>query len=149
MRLPTPSKRRELSPTTFVRSSSTRLDLAQGHRSACATRLPATQIKFTTQLDEIDESFYEDLRINFYRIVQEAANNIIKHSNTTEADVDVKKNEDRILLSIHYNGNGLALEPKGVPPGGKGGFGLTGIKERAVVLCGRSGCIVRRVSGPF
>ena len=121
-----------------------RLGLAKAIEALVRSASRATQIKFTTHLDEIDDSFPEDLRINFYRIVQEAVNNIIKHSNATEADITVKRYEDRILLSIRDNGNGLALEPKGVSPVGKGGFGLTGIKERAAVLGGT----VRMQSSP-
>jgi signal transduction histidine kinase/ligand-binding sensor domain-containing protein len=121
-----------------------RLGLAKAIEALVRSASRATQIKFTTQLDEIDDSFPEDLRINFYRIVQEAVNNIIKHSAATEADIAVKKNENRILLSIRDNGNGLALEQKIAPPVGKGGFGLTGIKERAAVLGGT----VRMQSSP-
>lgn len=113
-----------------------RLGLAKAIEALVRSASRASQIKFTTQLDNVDDSFPEDLRINVYRIVQEGVNNIIKHSGATEADIAVKKNEDRILLSIRDNGNGLALEPKNAPPVGKGGFGLTGIKERAAVLGG-------------
>ena len=40
----------------------------------------ATNINFTTSIANIDDSFPEDLCINFYRIVQEGLNNIMKHS---------------------------------------------------------------------
>ena len=113
-----------------------RLGLTKAVEALARSAFRPTQIEFTTQLDDIDDSFPEDLRINFYRIVQEAVTNIIKHSGATETNIAVKKDEDRILLSIRDNGNGLALQPKSAPPVGKGGFGLTGIKERAAVLGG-------------
>ena len=113
-----------------------RLGLTKAVEALARSAFRPTQIEFTTQLDDIDDSFPEDLRINFYRIVQEAVTNIIKHSAATETNIAVKKDEDHILLSIRDNGNGLALQPKSAPPVGKGGFGLTGIKERAAVLGG-------------
>jgi signal transduction histidine kinase/ligand-binding sensor domain-containing protein len=95
----------------------------------------ATEIRFVTHIDDVDDSFPEDLRINFYRIVQESLNNIIKHSGATEAEIRVERANDRVMLSIRDNGKGLPADPKNVPPG-KGGFGLRGIRERATVLGG-------------
>ena len=40
----------------------------------------ASAIRFSTELDDINDLFSEDLRINFYRIVQESLNNIMKHA---------------------------------------------------------------------
>ena len=79
--------------------------------------------------------FDDELRINFYRIVQEAVNNIMKHSGASEAEIRVEKNSHRIYLSIRDNGSGFISEQKsgGI---GKGGFGLTGIRERASLLGG-------------
>ena len=51
----------------------------------------ATNIRFTTSIADIDASFPEELRINFYRIVQEAINNIMKHSGASEAELRVAK----------------------------------------------------------
>jgi signal transduction histidine kinase/ligand-binding sensor domain-containing protein len=113
-----------------------RLGLSKAIEALVRSASRATQIHFSTQIDNIDESFPEDQRINFYRIVQEAVNNIMKHSGATEAEIRVEKTEIRILLSIRDNGNGMALENKSVPSPGKGGFGLTGIRERAAVLGG-------------
>jgi len=75
------------------------------------------------------------LRINFYRIVQESLNNIMKHSLATEAEVRVMRNEKRIILSIRVNGIGFnpANRTSNI---GKGGFGLTGIEERSHLLGG-------------
>jgi signal transduction histidine kinase len=95
----------------------------------------ATNIHFTTNIADVDTSFPEDLRINFYRIVQEAVNNIMKHSGASGAQIRVEKSSDGILLSIRDNGIGFFSEQKsgGI---GKGGFGLTGIRERAALLGG-------------
>ncbi|MGD0445754.1 MAG: two-component regulator propeller domain-containing protein [Edaphobacter sp.] len=94
----------------------------------------ATNIRFITSIADIDASFPEELRINFYRIVQEAINNIMKHSGASEAEVRVAKTNHGILLSIRDNGTGFTSEQKSI--GTKGGFGLTGIRERALLLHG-------------
>ena len=112
-----------------------RLGLSKAIEALVRSASRATEIKFSTQVDDIDESFPEDLRINFYRIVQEAVNNIMKHSGASEAEIRAEKAGSRILLSIRDNGNGMASATKSVPVG-KGGFGLTGIRERAAVLGG-------------
>jgi signal transduction histidine kinase len=94
----------------------------------------ATNIHFTTNIADIDTSFPEELRINFYRIVQEAINNIMKHSGASDAEIQIEKKSDGISLSIRDNGTGFTSEQKsGI---GKGGFGLTGIRERASLLGG-------------
>lgn len=92
-------------------------------------------LKIDSELDNIDDVFPKDLRINFYRIVQEAMNNIMKHAQATEVLVRVIREDDRVLLSIRDNGIGFT--PTNRPSkGGKSGFGLTGMEERAHLLGG-------------
>lgn len=112
-----------------------RLGLSKAIEALVKSTARATEIAFTARIDDIDDSFPEDLRINFYRIVQEAVNNIVKHSEASKAEIRAEKTSNRILLSISDNGNGRALEAKS-PSIGKGGFGMTGIRERATVLGG-------------
>jgi signal transduction histidine kinase len=94
----------------------------------------ATHISFSTKIDNIDDYFLEDLRINFYRITQEILNNIIKHSEARHAEIRVERSGQSVVLSIHDDGKGFS--PGQTSPSAKGGFGLTGIRERATVLGG-------------
>jgi signal transduction histidine kinase/ligand-binding sensor domain-containing protein len=112
-----------------------RLGLSKSIEALVRSASRATGIHFSTDIADIDQSFPEDLRINFYRIVQEAVNNIIKHSGANKAEIRVEKTGSRILLSITDNGKGLPAEQKSYATA-KGGFGLVGIKERAGVLGG-------------
>jgi len=50
------------------------------------------------------------LRINFYRIVQEAINDIMKHLDASEVEIKVEKNGDEISLPIRDNGRGLSSD---------------------------------------
>ncbi|HEV2381078.1 MAG TPA: sensor histidine kinase [Terriglobia bacterium] len=96
----------------------------------------ASTIAFTAEIDEIDNAFPKDSEINFYRIVQESVNNVIKHSEATEASVAVRHTTGGVVLTIRDNG-------KGFTPGateshrGAGGFGLIGITELAQLLGGK------------
>jgi signal transduction histidine kinase/ligand-binding sensor domain-containing protein len=112
-----------------------RLGLSKAIEVLVRSASRATEISFSTDIADVDQSFPEDLRINFYRIVQEAVNNIIKHSGASEAKIRVEKTGRRILLLIADNGNGFSAEQKN-SAAGKSGFGLVGIRERAAVLGG-------------
>jgi PAS domain S-box-containing protein len=67
-----------------------------------------------------------DIKVAFYRIAQEALNNIKKHSGADHARLLFSGKPDEILLQITDNGRGFdtAQEPAG-------GFGLGNIRERA------------------
>ncbi|MGB2629026.1 MAG: two-component regulator propeller domain-containing protein [Candidatus Acidiferrum sp.] len=92
-------------------------------------------VQIVTTLDNIDDAFPEDARINFYRIVQESLNNIMKHSKATEAEVTVKRNTEKVMLTVSDNGRGMPPPTKS-PSTSYGGFGLTGMAERASLLGG-------------
>lgn len=95
----------------------------------------ATAIAFKAEIDEIDDVFPKDSEINFYRIVQESINNLMKHSQATQASVAIRCTPVEVLLSIHDNGRGFI---PGASEAGRttGGFGLIGISERAQLLGG-------------
>jgi DNA-binding IclR family transcriptional regulator len=112
-----------------------RLGLSEAIEALVRSASRATNIHFTTSIADIDDSFPEELRINFYRIVQEATNNIMKHSGAGLAEIRVEKTSHGISLSIRDNGTGFVPDHKSASVG-KGGFGLTGIRERASLLGG-------------
>ncbi|MEI9978492.1 MAG: two-component regulator propeller domain-containing protein [Edaphobacter sp.] len=95
-----------------------------------------TDIIFSTKIDDIDAYFPEDLRINFYRIVQEILNNMVKHSDARHAKVCIERTDKNLVLSISDNGKGFSPNEAGYGSG-KGGFGLAGIRERALLLGGK------------
>jgi signal transduction histidine kinase len=95
----------------------------------------ASASRFTSQLDNIDDVFPEDLRINFYRIVQEALGNIMKHAQATEVNIRVKRSLENVILTIEDNGRGFMPDERSPLPS-HSGFGLTGMGERARLLGG-------------
>jgi signal transduction histidine kinase len=86
-------------------------------------------------LDNIDDVFEEELRINFYRIVQECLNNVVKHSAASEAGMRIKRDGQHLVLTVDDNGCGFT-QGNGAGSTARNGFGLTGLAERARLLGG-------------
>jgi signal transduction histidine kinase len=84
-------------------------------------------IQFHLHCDPINGLIPVEHEINFYRIVQEALNNILKHSGASEASIIVRHREKKIDLEIQDNGKGFSLKTLA----GEKGMGLTGMQERA------------------
>jgi ligand-binding sensor domain-containing protein/signal transduction histidine kinase len=123
-----------------------RIGLTKAVLSVVKKAAAASEIAFSAEIDDLDGVFPEDSEINFYRIVQESVNNILKHSQATEASVTIRREADRILLTIRDNGKGFtpgAANPDSREDGdgqsgfSQGGFGLIGISERAQLLGGK------------
>ena len=113
-----------------------RLGLTQAIRSIVNYVSSSSAVSFSSEIDPIDGLFSPEAEINLYRIVQEGVNNIIKHSGATEALVAVRREEQALQLIIQDNGSGFNFETASDANGG--GFGLTGMVERARMLGGRA-----------
>jgi signal transduction histidine kinase/streptogramin lyase len=99
-------------------------------------------IDFAFEIADLDRVFSKEAEINFYRVVQECLNNIVKHSQATAARVSIEIIESALHLTVADNGRGFAaktdlLNPQSAirNPQSKG-FGLTGIAERVKILGG-------------
>jgi PAS domain S-box-containing protein len=77
--------------------------------------------------------FSPETETNLYRIVQEALNNIHKHAKANKVNVILDKREDTLVLIIEDDG--IGFNPKSKKNSSRG-LGLTGIKERAVLIGG-------------
>jgi signal transduction histidine kinase/streptogramin lyase len=112
-----------------------RLGLSKAIEGVVRTVSKASGIQFSSEMDNIDDLFPEELRINLYRIVQESLNNIMKHAQATEAIVRIKRRQERMILTIQDNGRGFTPGGRS-PQTGQNGFGVTGMAERASLLGG-------------
>lgn len=81
-------------------------------------------------IDEIDGLIPAEQEINFYRIIQEGINNIMKHSGATQASFMIRRSDPVITASLWDNGKGFEAENISE------GLGLTGIRERSKILGG-------------
>jgi len=102
-------------------------------------------LQLTSEVDQLDDLFAAKEEINFYRVVQEAFNNVVKHSSATEALVTIKREGKTIVLTVQDNGCGFASEAAALAESRQGGFGLVGIAERARMLGGKF--IIKSVPG--
>ena len=85
------------------------------------------EIDFHTQMTDVDGVLPKEDEINFYRIVQESVNNIIRHSQATRAEVIVEQSNNTLTLTVSDNGIGFR---QGEDDYQKMGLGLNGMRER-------------------
>ena len=93
---------------------------------------------------DIPHSLPPDLSSTLYRIVQAALTNIIRHSAATEATLQLITHSQTLYLVIKDNGQGFNSTQNST------GFGLQGMRERALALDGKfhlfsepgSGCLI-------
>ncbi|HTV54281.1 MAG TPA: ATP-binding protein, partial [Terriglobia bacterium] len=111
----------------------------------------SSSIRLSAQVDSVDAVFPKDAELSIYRIVQEALNNTIRHSEATQAWIAVSRRAGMVEITIRDNGRGFT------PPAGdhlgpkRNGFGLVGIAERVRILGGQTniqsspghGCTIR------
>lgn len=94
----------------------------------------AATIEFFTDVAPIDDFFDQEAEINFYRIVQESLNNMVKYSAATRASITVEREGDRLELTIRDDGKGFDAAALMRPDSKARGFGLIGIVERSQFL---------------
>ena len=77
-----------------------------------------------------------DLKIAIYRIVQEALNNIAKHSRADLVQIDLCHRDGGVELVVEDNGVGFDPDRVLRPASGRRNLGLIGMNERAELLGG-------------
>ena len=71
------------------------------------------------------EQVDNEIKINLYRIIQEAINNIQKHAKATETKVEIIEEENALNLQVWDNGIGFNTDTV------KSGIGLKNMKIRS------------------
>ncbi|MEM9137287.1 MAG: sensor histidine kinase [Cyanobacteria bacterium P01_F01_bin.42] len=84
---------------------------------------PTCEINVTTPLSN-------ELNLAAYRIVQEALTNVVKHAKATQISVQLSTKPQSLYVQVKDNGKGFD------PSKNTTGFGLGGMKERAIALGG-------------
>jgi signal transduction histidine kinase len=98
------------------------------------SRQAGIEVHFSGTLS--NDCFPAEEAIHVYRIVQEALNNVARHSKATEAWVQMEERVGELSLEIRDNGVGFETSPpSGRSPGE--GIGLMGMRERTEHLNGR------------
>lgn len=89
--------------------------------------LHGIECSFTQNYDE--HALTSEMKLDFFRICQEALDDILDHTQAGKIIVHIRNEADNIELSIHDSGNGFIADPQS----GK----LTGIRERANSINGK------------
>ena len=89
---------------------------------------PDVQIKSEIHLEE--NGIPESLKIVFYRVLQEAMNNIAKHSKAESVVITLKEENRTLELIVEDNGIGFDLEKAVSVENPRRGFGLASMRER-------------------
>lgn len=77
----------------------------------------------------------KDVRLQVYRVVQEALTNVARHSKATECIISVREENNRIIMFISDDGIGMG-ERKPSEKSDTGGFGLRGMESRIAIIGG-------------
>jgi len=100
--------------------------LAQQHQQASDIRVDC-EFELPREADERPAAVLETA---VYRLVQEALNNVSKHSKAEHAELKVR--ESTAKIEVEVSDDGVGFEPNLV----REGFGLVGMRERAALLGG-------------
>jgi signal transduction histidine kinase len=90
-----------------------------------------SRIDIRLQLFDFKEVFNRNQVVQLYRILQEALNNIVKHSGATKADIQLFGHVNEVHLTIEDNGNGFDVAQISE------GLGINQMRIRTESLSGR------------
>jgi PAS domain S-box-containing protein len=109
------------------------LGLVAAVRALCKELTEAHGVPIAFTPHQVPDKLPDDTALCLYRIVQEALQNVIKHSGAHQASVELQQNREALCLRIVDNGDGF--DPTKVPGGG--GLGLVSMRERLYLVGGR------------
>jgi len=95
---------------------------------------PAIHIEMKINIQESDVA--NPIKTVIYRVMQEALNNISKHSKANLVNLTLEKEEDKIKFTIQDHGQGFDLNAAYSLKSFEKGLGLAGMKERTYLSGG-------------
>lgn len=81
--------------------------------------------------------FSDRINLTFYRFVQEALTNVVKHANATLVNVNVEQDNMELRVTVHDDGKGFEMSDHLRGPRRIGHLGLLGMRERLSLVNGR------------
>jgi PAS domain S-box-containing protein len=117
----------ELRPSTLIPFGLEKAILS--HSEEFRTAHP--ELSLELDLAQDGQDLNEQIRINLFRIYQEALNNVLRHSNATRVFVHFWLNKNQAILEIKDDGKGFKLPEHWIELARMGHLGLAGSIERA------------------
>jgi two-component system sensor histidine kinase UhpB len=112
----------------------TQLGLEAALRGFCREISEAHGLHVDFEATKLSSNLDNDLSLCFYRVAQEALQNVVKHADATRADVRIEVAGDELILEIYDNGKGFDIGSVSE----KGSLGLVSISERMRAVAGTS-----------
>lgn len=106
--------------------------LTEAIEHMCDELASTSSVEWTCHIENIDDVFPEEREINFYRVIQEAVNNILRHAEATEAMVLIALEERELKAIVKDDGKGF--NPNRIK--NSNGLGFVGMRERIESLGG-------------
>jgi PAS domain S-box-containing protein len=103
-----------------------------------------TSLRIEKGIDILEEQVPDSLKVVIFRVIQEALNNIAKHSRADLAFLSLKKSDGKLELAIGDNGQGFDLDGVRYKESPEKGFGLSSMRERTE-LSGGTFSIVSKI----
>ncbi|NGP75348.1 PAS domain S-box protein [Balneolaceae bacterium YR4-1] len=95
----------------------------------------STEIVFYFNSKIHEEELGERRKVNIYRIIQEAVQNAVKHSECSNVSIQLYQENEMIYLTVEDNGKGISSPNKGVGENHHGnGLGIKSMRSRAKAL---------------
>jgi signal transduction histidine kinase/ligand-binding sensor domain-containing protein len=110
-----------------------RFGLTRSMTRAVEEAASSSPIRLSSEIDPIDKLMKPGAEVHLFRIIQEALNNILKHSQAETASVSIHRGQKFIHISIRDDGIGFDSSPDT----GTAGFGLDNLRQRAALIGGK------------
>jgi signal transduction histidine kinase len=94
------------------------------------TRISAAGVGISVDVQGSRVSLLPGMDLAAYRVIQEAATNVVRHAGAASCQVSVRYSPDEVMVQVTDDG-------RGVPPGGgSAGHGIVGMRERVQMYGG-------------
>lgn len=107
------------------------------HSHAIEFREQHPEIRLRVDAEGYNRNIPNDISLVLYRIYRECLNNIVRHSNATEAIIQLVAAENSIILEVRDNGTGFTVPADWVEMTREGHLGMAGMIERMEAIGGR------------
>jgi signal transduction histidine kinase len=105
-----------------------------------AQAMDGLEIRTEIELTDGDRRLDAELESTLYRVVQEALTNVSRHAKATSAVINLSERDGKVTASVTDDGEGLpqagASRQRSPEDELKGGFGVSGMRERAELVGG-------------